>query len=57
MSETFFKKMNEFFNQHEDDRTVIRDLDLLICFLVKQKEEEERLEMEEISREVRGLVQ
>jgi hypothetical protein len=57
MSETFFKKMNEFFNQHEDERTVIRDLDLLICFLVKQKEEEERLEMEEISREVRGLVQ
>ena len=57
MSETFFKKMNEFFNQHEDDRTVIRDLDLLICFLVKQKEEEERLEMEEISRDVRGLVQ
>jgi len=57
MSETFFKKMNEFFNQHEDERTVIRDLDLLICFLVKQKEEEERLEMEEISRDVRGLVQ
>jgi hypothetical protein len=57
MSETFFKKMNEFFNQHEDDRTVIRDLDLLICFLVKQKEEEERLEMEEINRDVRGLVQ
>jgi hypothetical protein len=57
MSETFFKKMNEFFNQHEDDRAVIRDLDLLICFLVKQKEEEERLEMEEINRDVRGLVQ
>jgi hypothetical protein len=57
MSETFFKKMSEFFNQHEDDRTVIRDLDLLICFLVKQKEEEERLEMEEINRDVRGLVQ
>jgi hypothetical protein len=57
MSETFFKKMNEFFNQHEDERTVIRDLDLLICFLVKQKEEEERLEMEEINRDVRGLVQ